>query len=132
VQQASWDAPFLSALLQFHAYCMPVYISQMCCKYKQPGIKCLRVAYPTTMPIAVSHFAFYPLEYNVCPHRVTHFVRTFDALIRNNLHSIFQRCASSSNFLSAQFIFLKLFANLRFLAISNRRTSVWQCPTVIL
>jgi len=35
---------------------------------------------------------------SVRPHQVSHFVRTFDALLRNNLYRFCIRCASSSNF----------------------------------
>jgi len=40
----------------------------------------------------------YPRNVSVRPHQVSHRVKTFDALLRNNFHRFLQRCASSSNF----------------------------------
>jgi len=39
-----------------------------------------------------------PWNVSVRPHQVTYFVTTFDALIRNKLHTFVQLCASSPNF----------------------------------
>ena len=39
-----------------------------------------------------------PRNVSVRPHQVSHCVRTFDAVLRNNLYRFFMRCTSSSNF----------------------------------
>ena len=48
-----------------------------------------------TMPIELC--TTYP-EMSVRPHQVSHCVRTFDAVLRNNLYRFLIRCTSSSNF----------------------------------
>ena len=45
-------------------------------------------------------------QLSVRPYQVSHFVRTFDALLRNNLYRFFICCAISSNFLYDRFNFL--------------------------
>ena len=39
-----------------------------------------------------------PINVSARPHQVSHCVRTFDAVLRNNLYRFFKRCTSSSNF----------------------------------
>ena len=59
-----------------------------------------------------------PSAHHWCsPHQVSHCVRTFNALLRNNLCRFFTRCASSSNFLSDRFKCPMLFTNLHFSSI---------------
>jgi len=41
---------------------------------------------------------YIPRNVSVRPDQVSHCVRTFDALLRNNLHRFFVLCTSSSNF----------------------------------
>jgi len=60
----------------FHTYCMPV-------NYTQSSIKCLCIAYNNGYQI----FYYISRDVHVRPHQVTHFVTTFDALIRNNLYA---------------------------------------------
>ena len=48
-----------------------------------------------TMPYRIMQYI--PRNVSVRPHQVSHSVRTFDAVLRTNLHRFFIRCASSSN-----------------------------------
>jgi len=41
---------------------------------------------------------YIPINVSVCPYQVSHCVRTFDAVLRNNLYRFFMGCTSSSNF----------------------------------
>jgi len=61
---------------------MPKYACQLCCKYAWTGIKRLRAAYNNAYRI----LHYIPSNESVRPHHVSYFVRTSDALIRNNLH----------------------------------------------
>jgi len=78
----------------FRAYCMPMYTCQLWSKYTQTSMKRLRAAYKNAYRI-IHHI---PRNVSVRPHQVSHCVRTFDALLKNNLYRFFIRCASSSNF----------------------------------
>jgi len=79
----------------FHAYCMPMYACQLWSKYTQTSMKHLRAAYNNAYRI-MHHI---PTNVSVRPQQVSHCVRTFDAVLRNNLYQFFIRCTSSSNFL---------------------------------
>jgi len=59
---------------------------------------------------------------SVRPHQVSHCVRTFDALLRNNLYRFWVglRCASYPTFLFDRFKCLMLFTNLHFFSIIQR------------
>jgi len=57
-------------------------------------MKRLRAAYNNAYRI----MHYIPKNVSVCPHQVSHCVRTFDAVLRNNLYRFFIRCTSSSNF----------------------------------
>ena len=78
----------------FRAYCMPMYACQLWSKYTKISMKHLRAAYNNAY-----RFMYYiPRNVSVRPHQVSHCVRTFDAVLRNNLYRFFMRCTSSSNF----------------------------------
>jgi len=79
---------------QFRAYCMPMYACQLWSKYTQNSMKRLRAAYNNAYRI----MHYIPKNVSVRPHQVSHCVRTFDAVLRNNLYRFFMRCASLSNF----------------------------------
>jgi len=78
----------------FRAYCMPIYACQLWSKCTQTSMKRLRAAYNNAYRIM--HYT--PRNVSVRPHQVSHCVRTFDAMLRNNLYRFFIRCTSSSNF----------------------------------
>jgi len=78
----------------FRAYCMPMYACQLWSKYTQTSMKRLRARYDSAYRIMY----YIPRNVSVRPHQVSHCVRTFDAVLRNNLYRFFMRCASSSNF----------------------------------
>ena len=78
----------------FRAYCVPMYACQLWSKYTQTSIKRLRAAYNN----AYRTVHYIPRNVSVRPHQVSHCVRTFDAVLRNNLYRFFIRCTSSSNF----------------------------------
>ena len=65
-----------------------------CRKYTQTSMKRLRAAYTNAYRI------MHRIARNIsaCPHQVNHCVRTFDALLRNNLYRFIKRYATSSNF----------------------------------
>jgi len=75
----------------FRAYCMPMYACQLWSKYTQ---KRLRAGYNNAYRIMHK----IPRNVSFRLHQVSHCVRTFDTLLRNNLYRFFIRCASSSNF----------------------------------
>jgi len=77
-----------------HAYCMPMYACQLWSKYTKTSMKRLRAV--CNNAYRIMHYI--PRNGTVCPYHVSHCVRTFDALLRNNLYRFFIRCASSSNF----------------------------------
>jgi len=76
------------------AYCMPVYACQLWRKYTQTSMKRLRAAYNNAYRI----MRYIPRNVTVRLHQVSHCVRTFDAVLRNNLYRFFIRCTSSFNF----------------------------------
>ena len=78
----------------FRAYCMPMYACQLWSKYTQTIMKRLRAAYNNAYRI----MHYIPRNVSVRPHQVSHCVRTFDAVLRNNLYRFFIQCTSSSNF----------------------------------
>ena len=78
----------------FPAYCMPMYACQLWSKYTQTSMKRLHAAYNNAYQI--THYITRNLS--VHPHQVSHCVRTFDAVLRNNLYWFFIWCTSSSNF----------------------------------
>jgi len=78
----------------FRAYCMTMYACQLWSKYTQTSMKRLRAAYNNAYRI----MHYIPRNVSVRPHQVSHCVRTFDAVQRNNLYRFFIRCTSSSNF----------------------------------
>jgi len=54
---------------------------------------------------------------SVHPHHVNHHVKTFHALLRDNLHHFSQRCVSSSNFFIQSLQMSDAFTNLHFSTI---------------
>ena len=83
----------------FHAYCMSMYACQLWIKYTQTSMKRLRATYNNAYRIM--HYIPRNVSvrpHQVSPHQVSHCVRTFDAVLRNNLYRFFIRCISSSNF----------------------------------
>ena len=78
----------------FRAYCMPMYACQLWNKYTQASMKHLRAAYNSAYPI----MHYIPRNVSVHQYQVSHCVRTFDAVLRNNMYRVFIRCTSSSNF----------------------------------
>jgi len=72
---------------------MPMYGCQLWSKYTQTSMKRLRVTYSNAYRI----MHYIPRNVSVRPQQVKHYVRTVDALLRNNLYRFFIRCASSSN-----------------------------------
>jgi len=93
----------------FRAYCMPMYACQLWSKYTQTSMKRLRAAYNNAYRIMY----YIPRYISVRPHQVSHCVRTFDAVLSNNLHRFFIRCTSSANFfirsLQIVWCFLQIF-----------------------
>jgi len=73
---------------------MPMYACQLWSKYTQASMKRLRAAYNNAYRI----MHYIPRNLSVRPHQVSHCVRTFDAVLRNDLHRFFIRCTSSSKF----------------------------------
>ena len=80
----------------FRAYCMPMYACQLWSKSTQTSMKPLYAAYNNAYRI----MHYIPKNVSARPYQVSHCVRTFDALLRNNLYRFFIRCTSSSNFYS--------------------------------
>jgi len=100
VQQTSSEAPSdqCSPAVKdtlFRAYCMPMYACQLWSKCTQTSMKRLHAAYDNF------HRILHHISRNVSvrPHQVSHCVRTFNALLRNNLHQLLIRCASSNFFI---------------------------------
>ena len=75
----------------FRAYCMPMYACQLWSKYTQTSMKRLPAAYNNAYRI----MHYIPRNVSVRPHQVSHCVRTYDAVLRNNLYRFFMRCTSS-------------------------------------
>ena len=69
----------------FRAYCMPMYACQLWRKYTQTSMKRLRAAYNNAYRI----MHYIPRNASVRPHQVSHCVRTFDAMLKNNLYRFF-------------------------------------------
>jgi len=80
----------ISCLLHANV-CLPT-VEQI--QYTQTSMKRLRVAYNNASRI----MHYIPRNVSVRAHQVSHRVRTFDAVLRNNLYRFFMLCASSSNF----------------------------------
>ena len=93
-QRHFWSVLTCSKNTLFRAYCMPMYACQLWSKYTQTSMKRLRAAYNNAYRI----MHYIPRNASVRPHQVSHCVRTFDAMLRNNLYRFFMRCTSSSNF----------------------------------
>jgi len=88
-----WCSPAVKNTL-LRAYCMPLYACQLWSKFTQTSMKRLRVAYNNAYRI----MHYISRNVSVRPHQVSHCVRTFDAMLGNNLYRFFMRCTSSSNF----------------------------------
>jgi len=70
----------------FGAYCMPMYACQLWSKYTQNSMKHLCAAYNNAYRI----MHYIPRNVSVRPHQISHCVRTFHAMLRNNLYRIFR------------------------------------------
>jgi len=81
------------------AYGMPMYACQLWSKYTQTSMKQLHAAYNNAYRIV--HYI--PRNVSVRPHQASRCVRTFDAVLRNNLYRFFVRCTSSSIFFIRSF-----------------------------
>jgi len=93
-QRHFWSVLSCSKNTLFRADCMPMYACQLWSKNTQTGMKRLRAAYNNAYRI----MHYIPRNVSVRPHQVSHCVRTFDAVLRNNLYRFFMRCTSSFNF----------------------------------
>ena len=78
----------------FRTYSMPMNACQLWSKYTQTSTKRLHAEYNNAYRI----MHYIPRNVSVRPYQVSHCVRTFDAVLRNNLYRFFIRCTSSSNF----------------------------------
>ena len=112
----------------FRAYCMPTYACQLWSKYMQTSMKLLRAAYNNAYRI----MHYIPRNLSVRPHQVSHCVKTFDAVLRNNLYRFFKDAHLHPTFLFDRFKCLMLFTNLRFFSIIQRscmvETKCSSCP----
>jgi len=121
----------------FRGYCMPI-VEQI-----HTDLVCLRLVWSAFMLHIImsteSCAALLRNQLSVRPHQVSHCVRTFDALLRNNLYWFFICCATSSNFLYDRFNFLYdrfkclmlLFLQI-FIFPQLFDTPVWWRPTAIV
>jgi len=66
----------------FRAYYMPIYACHLWSKYTQTNMKRLRAAYNNAYRI----MHYIPRNVSAHLHQVSHCVRTFDAVLRNNLY----------------------------------------------
>ena len=111
----------------FRAYCMPMYACQLWSKYTQTSMKRLRAAYNSAYRI----MHYIPRNVSVRPHQVSHCVRTFDAVLRNNLYRFLYDAHLHPTFLFGRFKCLMLFTNLHFSSIiqhSCMETKCSSCP----
>jgi len=74
----------------FRAYFMLMYPCQLWSKYTQTSMKRFHAAYDN--PYRSMHYI--PRNVSFRPHQVSHLVKTFDALLRNNLCRFLQLCVS--------------------------------------
>ena len=108
----------------FRAYCMPMYACQLWNKYTQGSMKRLRAAYNNAYRIMHS----IPRNVSVRPHQVSHCVRTFDAVLRNNLYRFFYTMHIFNQlFYSITFKCLMLFTNLHFSSIIQHSCMEAKC-----
>jgi len=92
-----WSVPSYSKKNTLcRACCMPMYACQLWSRCTQTSMKRLHAAYNKNNVYRMMHYI--PRNVSVRPHQVSHCARTFDAVLRNNLHRFFIRCTSSSNF----------------------------------
>ena len=126
VQQTNSEVLLTSALLQwkntlFLVYCMPMYACQLWSKCTQTTVVwsfyVLRI---TTQKFSLS----------TSPHQVNHCVRTFDALLRNNLYRFLYDAHLHLTFLFDRFKRLMLLTNILFPQLFN--APVWWRRTAIV
>ena len=109
----------------FRACCMAMYACQLWCKYTQTSMNRLRAAYNSAYRIV----DYIPRNVSDRPHQVTHCVRSFDAMLRNNLYRFFIQCTSSPNFFIRSHQMSDAFTNLHFPQIFHAPIC-WR-PTVV-
>ena len=135
VQQTNWEALLISALLQWKTlYFVPIawqcIACKLCSKCTQTSMKRLRAAYNNAYRI----MHYIPRNVSVHPHQVTHCVRTFDAVLRNNLYRLLYDAHLHPTFLSDRFKCLMLVTNPHFSSIiqhSCMETKCSCCPWIV-
>ena len=98
VQQTNSEALLISALLQWKTlYFVPIACQ---CMLANSGANTRRLvsAYVLHITMPIELCINIPRNVSVRPHQVSHCIRTFDAVLRNNLYRFFIRCTTSSNF----------------------------------
>jgi len=100
----------------FRAYCMPMYACQLWSKYTQTSMKRLHAAYNNAYRI----MHYIPRNVSVRPHQVSHCVRTFNVVLRNNLYRFLYDEHPHPTFLFDRFKCLMLFTDLHFSSIIQR------------
>ena len=100
----------------FRAYCMPMHACQLWSKYTQTRTKRFRVAQNNACWI--THYI--PRNGSVRPHQVNHYVRTFDALFRNDLYVLLSDVNLHHIVLADHFKGLMLFLNFHIFSINAR------------
>ena len=114
----------------FRAYCMPMYACQLWSKYRETSMKHLSAAYNNAYRIM--HYK--PRNVSVRPHQVSHCVRTFDAVLRNNMYRFFYDAHLHPTFSFDRFKCLMLFTNLHFSSIvqhSCMENKCSSCPLIV-
>jgi len=112
----------------FRAYCMPMYAFQLWSKYTQTSMKRLHAAYNNAYRI----MHYIPRNVSVHPQQVSHCVRAFDAVLRNNLYRFFIRFTSSSNFFIRSLQMSDAFYKQIFIFPQLFNTPVWRPNAVVV
>ena len=100
VQQTNSEALFISALLQEKHSISCLLHAKVCLSIVEQIHADRYEALTCCIWQCLSNYALHSLRRNgsVRPHQVSHCVRAFDEMLRNNLYRFFIRCTSSSNF----------------------------------
>ena len=110
---------------------MPIYACQLWSKYTQTSMKRLCAAYNNSYRI----MHYIPRNVSVRPHQVSHCVRTFDAMLRNNLYRFLCDAHLHPTFLFDRLKCLMLFTNLQFSSIVQHscmvETKCSSCPGIV-
>jgi len=102
-----------------------MYACQLWSKYTLTSMKRLRAAYK----IAYRIMHYIPRNVSVRPHQVSHCVRTFDAVLRNNLHRFLYDAHLHPTFLFYRFKCLMLFTDLHFSSIIQHSCTENNCSS---